>query len=311
MHTLVIEPMEDLDSWLELVSLCRKEGMHSLCANILRKLGAPLPPRRSHSSSGEISFDPVTKTNDRVLFSTFQYWWSNGEKQRALSELTLFLKSSSFGGQYSKDGVPFKVRCLLKRATWMREIEDGDVQEILETLREARDLAENEYSVWHAWAVANYDQLKRTDVKDSKIITDDEVAIVPPSFISPSLAIAKFKRSDTPPSHQKIPSKTSYATPKKLNNTGGGAASLLNFVSGQQADKAAPYVIEAIKGFVKSIVLGQGQPVANLLQDILRLITLWFSYGMKKGVLQILEAELEKVSPDNWLGVIPQVFFFN
>jgi FKBP12-rapamycin complex-associated protein len=54
-------------------------------------------------------------------------------------------------------------------------------------------------------------------------------------------------------------------------------------------------------------MLGEGQPVANVLQDILRLITLWFSYGTKKGVNQILEAELQRISPDNWLAVLPQL----
>jgi FKBP12-rapamycin complex-associated protein len=259
------------------------------------------------NGSPENLIESTAKTTDRVMFSTFQYWWSNGEKQRALTELTAFLKISSHILPHTKDEVSFKVRCLLKRATWMRELEDGDVHEILETLREARDLAENEYSVWHAWAVANYDQLKRTDTKESAIIVDEDSSSIPPTFVSPPMHNGKFKRSETPPSHPKVVSKANYMTPKKLNNNTVGAASLLNFVSGQQADKAAPYVIEAIKGFVKSIVLGQGQPVANLLQDILRLITLWFSYGMKKGVLQILEAELEKVSPDNWLGVIPQL----
>ena len=48
-------------------------------------------------------------------------------------------------------------------------------------------------------------------------------------------------------------------------------------------DQVTPYIVEAIKGFVRSIVLGAGQPVANILQDTLRLITLWFSYGTKEG----------------------------
>jgi hypothetical protein len=39
-------------------------------------------------------------------------------------------------------------------------------------------------------------------------------------------------------------------------------------------------------GFVRSIVLGAGQPLANILQDTLRLITLWFSYGTKEGMLR-------------------------
>ena len=42
MHTLVAAPTEDLDSWLDLVTMCRKEGMHVLCENLLRQLGAPI-----------------------------------------------------------------------------------------------------------------------------------------------------------------------------------------------------------------------------------------------------------------------------
>ena len=312
--------MEDLESWLELVTLCRKEGMNSLCANILRNLGAPITTKRlsSHQSFDPSTKDsypehPVIKTNEKVLFTTYQYWWSCGEKQKALSELTNFLKvgtNSESSSSYlnSKDATMFRVKCLLKRAIWMRELEEGDVVEILETLREARDLAENDYSVWHAWAVANYDQLKRADAKDHHKNVEEDTSTVPLTFISPGISNPRgtFKPPETPPSHQKMGSKFSYLTPKKLNNTS-GSATILSFMSIQQADKVTPYVIEAIKGFVRSIVLGQGQPVANLLQDTLRLITLWFSYGTKKGVFQILESELEKVSPDNWLSVVPQL----
>jgi hypothetical protein len=308
--------MEDLDSWLELVSLCRKEGMHSLCANILRQLGAPLPIKRSLLRVSpdpvlhQVAHDTPTKANERVLFSTFQYWWSNGEKQRALVELTLFLKqcSQSIPTPHNKDAVMFRVRCLLKRATWMRELEEGDVGEILETLREARDLAENEYSVWHAWAVANYDQLKRADAKETKFTTDEENVRSPPAFISAVSANGRTKHVDSPSTQNRITNKFSYSSPKKIGgSTAAGAASLLSFMTVTQANTAAPFVVEAIKGFVRSIVLGQGQPVANVLQDTLRLITLWFSYGTKKGVLQVLETELDKISPDNWLAVIPQL----
>ena len=40
-HTLIAEPTEDLESWLELVKLSRKEQMFSLCENLLLRLGAP------------------------------------------------------------------------------------------------------------------------------------------------------------------------------------------------------------------------------------------------------------------------------
>jgi FKBP12-rapamycin complex-associated protein len=314
-HTLVIEPLEDLDSWLELVSLCRKEGMHSLCSNLLRKLGAPLHSKKSPDLTENLNHN---KVNDKVLLSTFQYWWSNGEKEKALNELTVFLKTCAIpdglgaaSHSYSnRDAAMFRVRCLLKKATWMRELEKGEVSEILQTLREARELAKDEYSVWHAWAVANYDQLKKAGVSDTKTSFDQESSLVPsiPVFISPT-ANSSFMSNFTPTSGQKIGivnRQNSYITPKKFS-AASGTVSFLNLKSAQQADKITPFVIEAIIGFVRSICLGQGQPLANLLQDTLRLLTLWFSYGSKNGVLQILETELEKISADNWLRVIPQL----
>ena len=49
-HTLVADPTEDLDSWLELVTLCRKENMFSLCENLLKQLGATFPTKISSTS---------------------------------------------------------------------------------------------------------------------------------------------------------------------------------------------------------------------------------------------------------------------
>jgi len=180
-HTLVADPQEDLDSWIELVTLCRKEGMFTLCSNILRKLGAPIPydgaiaAGTTHAAASDADFfaEAMGKVNERVLFSTCQYWWSNGEKHKALEQLNSFLNNcalpsnlSTVTHQYShQETTSFRVKCLLKCATWMRELEEGDVQDMLRILREARDLAKDEYSVWHAWAVANFDQLKKADSK--------------------------------------------------------------------------------------------------------------------------------------------------
>lgn len=56
------------------------------------------------------------------------------------------------------------------------------MQEILATLKEARELNSNHYSVWHAWAVANYDQLKRVDNSRDKDSKDKEKAIILPQI---------------------------------------------------------------------------------------------------------------------------------
>ena len=52
----------------------------------------------------------------------------------------------------------FRVQCLLKRAEWMREL-SSPLTDVLATVMEARELEPDLYSVWHAWAVTNYDQV--------------------------------------------------------------------------------------------------------------------------------------------------------
>lgn len=492
-RTLVAEPMEDLESWLELVTLCRKEKMFSLCENILRQLGAPLgakvipitstsvdvsddfkavvndskvdsfihdpsdsqikakvsedadpdiagalsmdtdeegptgvnlfssgPTSPAMSTSGSSivaspvsmplavslsqstaspSTNPVSTpaaasvsvsvpassgttsvlspvppappqppsqptftlipessfltTNRRVILSTFKYFWSCGRKEEALANLTNYLaattpldrlKQSSTNAMVGsntdiQDARYFRVRCLLKRAEWMRELDESPLKEVLDTVKEAREIAPEQYSVWHAWAVTNYDYLKRADQKDTTSNKDDSNAKLDagrevPGGIDPSSASSSAHT--TPPRSIRqgnpiLPSTTPRAD-REAPLTGGGAiskqlrimtpghhkvhsftsitgsASLANLLSVNQEDQATtPYIINAIEGFVRSIVLGHGQPVANILQDTLRLLTLWFTYGSKEGVVRYLKTELDRISPDNWLSVIPQL----
>jgi hypothetical protein len=56
------------------------------------------------------------------------------------------------------------------------------------------------------------------------------------------------------------------------------------FCKGDDGEVLSPvssslYVKEAIKGFAESICLGEKEPIASVLQDTLRLLTLWFTYG--------------------------------
>ncbi|KAF9387898.1 phosphatidylinositol kinase- protein kinase tor1 [Podila verticillata] len=63
------------------------------------------------------------------------------------------------------------------------------------------------------------------------------------------------------------------------------------------------YVIPSVEGFFKSIALSAG----NSLQDTLRLLTLWFKYGHRSDVSEILAKGFGTVSIDTWLQVIPQL----
>ncbi|GFR45445.1 hypothetical protein Agub_g6841, partial [Astrephomene gubernaculifera] len=71
---------------------------------------------------------------------------------------------------------------------------------------------------------------------------------------------------------------------------------------------AVAHVPPAVQGFFRSVALGQaaGDRTGNL-QDILRLLTLWFNFGAYEEVRAALTEGFQLVSIDTWLLVIPQV----
>ncbi|KAK3265868.1 hypothetical protein CYMTET_25476 [Cymbomonas tetramitiformis] len=68
-------------------------------------------------------------------------------------------------------------------------------------------------------------------------------------------------------------------------------------------------VAPAVSGFFRSIALdgGSGERRGGCLQDILRLLTLWFNHGGAPEVEAALNEGFAHVSIDTWLVVIPQI----
>lgn len=66
---------------------------------------------------------------------------------------------------------------------------------------------------------------------------------------------------------------------------------------------AKPHVLQAVRGFVKSIVLAR----KTALQDILRLLTLWFKYAGEPEVEPVLREGFDTTPLNAWLQVIPQI----
>eukprot|EP00397_Hematodinium_sp_SG-2012_P000203 GEMP01000203.1.p1 GENE.GEMP01000203.1~~GEMP01000203.1.p1 ORF type:complete len:1732 (+),score=334.48 GEMP01000203.1:1967-7162(+) len=63
------------------------------------------------------------------------------------------------------------------------------------------------------------------------------------------------------------------------------------------------YLLEAVKGLIQSVVLGQ----KKTFQDILRLVTLWFRHGGDPMVRLAIEEGFESCPLDAWLQIIPQI----
>ena len=64
---------------------------------------------------------------------------------------------------------------------------------------------------------------------------------------------------------------------------------------------------QAIVGFSRSIALGHHQPIANLLQDPLRLLRLWFMYGNSREIQDEVTRGIAQIRVEVWLEVIPQL----
>ncbi|KAH7890784.1 phosphatidylinositol 3-kinase [Phlebopus sp. FC_14] len=63
------------------------------------------------------------------------------------------------------------------------------------------------------------------------------------------------------------------------------------------------HIVQAVQGFFRSIALRN----ENALQDILRLLTLWFKFGAHDDVSQAMASGFSIVEVDTWLEVIPQI----
>ena len=79
--------------------------------------------------------------------------------------------------------------------------------------------------------------------------------------------------------------------------------------SASKSDQTAllSYITAAIGAFFQSIILSPDDRRNAGLQDILRLITLWFRHGKHAEVNEVIAEGLEHVSVDTWLQVIPQL----
>lgn len=66
------------------------------------------------------------------------------------------------------------------------------------------------------------------------------------------------------------------------------------------------YATNAINGFMHAVCIG-GKNISKTLQDLLRLIDLWFNMGDKEEIDKLIHKAFEMIDLDSWLLVIPQL----
>lgn len=84
---------------------------------------------------------------------------------------------------------------------------------------------------------------------------------------------------------------------------------LLNYKFFEMENKRvsyASYASNAIKGFTKSVCIG-GKSISKTLQDLLRLIDLWFQVGSEHSLNELIMESFDQIAIESWLLVIPQL----
>lgn len=73
-------------------------------------------------------------------------------------------------------------------------------------------------------------------------------------------------------------------------------------------------MINSIEGFIKSLIIGifililGGKYVTKTIQNVLRLVDLWFNYGFDNNVNELITKKFDQINVDVWLLIVPQLF---
>ncbi|KAL3656617.1 hypothetical protein V7S43_018522 [Phytophthora oleae] len=284
-RALILTPHEDIDTYLQFASLCRQSGNLSLSLKVFTNAlhvhgggsnGTGISEMLSVAPSpGSPSFGFGEKDRSRVAFAYLKHLWAAGQKQEALSDLhRLVVRISSMARHRqapAMSGIPSPAPAMMP----MRSEEE----ELL--VKCHLKMAE--------WQLAVHDQ-QMEHVPVESVLSSLRLCteLEPRSYKAwHAWALMNFQVVEHSTHSQHI----------SANATASVAAS----------SSVAPYIAPAIEGFFRSIALGRSRWAANVQQDILRVLTLWFAHGHRTDVHAALEKGFRSVSIETWLIVIPQL----
>ena len=178
-------------------------------------------------------------------------------------------------------------RAHLKLGEWQLsladQLDDTVLTSVLSKFEISTILDPSSYKVWHNWAVMNFRAVTHLKQRRSKL--------------KEQVRVAKRKQ------RKKLQSASSRFTSSVSSPSNAFNEGAINEELKTIEKSIAFYVVPAIRGFFRSIGLAGSQG----LQDILRLLTLWFAHGMQADVEAALQTGFDTLPIDTWLPVIPQI----
>ncbi|KAG7397333.1 phosphatidylinositol kinase- protein kinase tor1 [Phytophthora boehmeriae] len=290
-RSLILSPQENIDTYLQFASLCRQSGNLELSLKVFTNSLAVHGGAGSQAGGGISEMLSVTpnsgtgssfgfgeKDRHRVAFAYLKHLWASGQKNEALADLHRLVSRISSMARHrgqtpgGAGGMPSPAPAMMP----MRNEEE----ELL--VKCHLKMAE--------WQLAVHDQqIEHVPVESVLSSLRLCTELEPRSYKAwHAWALMNFQVVEHSTHSQHI----------SANTTASGVAA---------SAAVAPYIAPAIEGFFRSIALGRSRWAANVQQDILRVLTLWFAHGHRADVHAALEKGFRAVSIETWLIVIPQL----
>ncbi|KAK0702845.1 target of rapamycin [Apiosordaria backusii] len=297
LRSLVLTPPENMHMWAKFANLCRKSGRMGLAEKSLRQLiGSDVPLDTVIPHWHDRPMDPEEeRLPSPVLYAVLKYQWEVGlqpamrNTDRSIAERTLYclrkftdetahlvesarhqLAASAQAGNGAIDG--------LHQPSAFSEFDEGAIlnPDVQRHWTEQTVLLAKCYLRQGDWMIAlNKDDWQYTRRKD--------------------ILACYYKATYYHRRWYKAWHAWALANFEVVQALG----------SRKDLDSSViiQYAVPAVHGFFESISLSSG----SSLQDTLRLLTLWLTYGGNPDVANTVTEGFSRVSVDTWLEVIPQL----
>ncbi|EME32349.1 serine/threonine-protein kinase ATR [Galdieria sulphuraria] len=295
---LVFHPFDSMEEWIKFTSLCRKSGRLPMSAESLRWLLSPNEALHSDDVDSWDLNEALKDAHPEIAFALLKHVYVAGRKMKAFSYLKQ-LAASHVSRQPKREEDEedhLAARLYLKLAKWGKNLQD-----------EMTPLRSRSQSV--------------TEFFDSDNSSSDEAQVDIPEMSLHNISadsILQFakKATEMNPNWYKtwhvwaslnaelVSSHGEVLSKRKKKHLLGTSSHF--YRSDSFRDEPKELVIQAINGFFRTLSLCS--ETAIRLQDILRLLTLWFRYGGMTEVSASINAGIAAAEVDLWLDVIPQLF---
>jgi FKBP12-rapamycin complex-associated protein len=324
---MVIPSIAEPDIHVKFVSLCAKSRENTLATTMLASM--------MNCSQADVAAMTVTISQavpSIVTFSYLQFLWLRGSRHRALSEMQQ-LANKMAAADNSDCPSRLVAKVYRQLGNWQKTLvfeesgQDESFISVLHNLQRATEIDRGWYKAWHDWAlmhyeiVTYYERKVRAEPKTPSKTPSKSRGGQSASAVSPTQTIEKSSdgpaaTSASQPEPEPQPEIKSPANPFDVTSAGEVDSvepkgnTRARPPTGRRARSMQAYIhthiVPAANGFFQSIALSE-KDNRLILQDILRLITLWFKYGDYREMDDVMVKGFDTVSIDNWLQVIPQL----